>query len=293
MSSQTMRRRLVVVRLFVGCLFIGCALGLPGCALLESLLGPAGQPTASVTGVRIADLSLQELTLVFDVAVKNPYTVPLPLANIDYAFASQGQPFLKGQAALQGTIPAGQSKTLSLPAKVVFVDLLRFLQSVRPGAIIPYHATFGLSVNAPVLGTVRLPLEKQGTLPVPAPPAVSVASVGWKNVSLAGATGVLALRVTNPNAFAFDVAGLDYDIKLAGFPLAKGGLVNAAHLAAGAAQELGINVSVSTAQVGMAIVQFAQGRSSSYSLGGSLALGTPFGPLRVPVSVTGQVPFVR
>lgn len=231
--------------------------------------------------------------MVFDVAVKNPYSVPLPLANIDYAFASQGQPFLKGQAPLQGSIPAGQSKTLSLPAKVVFVELLKFLQSVRPGAIIPYRATFGLSVNAPMLGTLRLPLEKEGTLPVPAPPAVSVASVGWKNVSLAGATGVLKLRLTNPNAFAFDVAGLDYDIKLGGFQLAKGGLVNAAHLAAGAAQELGIDVSVSTAQAGMAIIQLVEGRSSAYSLGGSLTIGTPFGPLRIPVGVTGQVPFVR
>lgn len=270
-----------------------CFLLLPGCALLQSLLGSTAQPTASVTGVRISDLSLGDLTLVFDIAITNPYSVPLPLVNIDYALASQGQPFLHGQAALQGDVPAGQSKTVSLPAKVVFVELLKLLQSVRPGAIIPYRGTLGLSVNAPVLGVLRLPLEKEGTLPVPAPPTVSVASVRWQSLSLAGARGVLNLRVTNPNAFAFDVAALDYDIKLGGHSLAKGGLVNAANLAAGAAQELGINVSVSTAQAGMAVLQLVQGQSSSYGLDGALAIGTPFGPLRIPVSVAGQVPLLH
>lgn len=287
MARHNLRRRALLA------LLTSVVLGLSGCALLDSLLAPTNRPTATLVGVRITDFSLNDLTVVLDVAVKNPYSVALPLANIDYAFASQGQPFLKGQAPLQGSIPAGQSKTLSLPAKVVFAELLKLLVGVRPGAIIPYRASLGLSVNAPVLGPLRLPLEKDGTLPVPAPPAVSVPSVAWKNVSLAGVTGVVKLRVTNPNAFAFDVAGLDYDIKLGGFPLAKGGLVNAASLAAGAAQELGINVQVSTAQAGMAIIQLAQGRSSAYSVGGALSIGTPFGPLRIPVNVTGQVPFVR
>jgi LEA14-like dessication related protein len=128
---------------------------------------------------------------------------------------------------------------------------------------------------------------------VPAAPNVSIPSVTWQSVSLAGATGLVKMRVGNPNAFAFDVAGLDYDIKLGGHNLAKGGLVNAASLAAGGTQDIGINVAVSTAQAGMALVQMLQGQSSAYSLGGALTIGTPFGPLRIPLAVTGQVPFLR
>ena len=124
-------------------LLLGCVLVLPGCAFLQSLLGPRPTPTVSVTGVRITDFSLTDLTLAFDVSINNPYSVPLPLVNIDYALASQAQPFLQGQAPLQGTIPAGQSKTVTLPAKVVYLELLKVLQAVRPGAIIPYHAALG------------------------------------------------------------------------------------------------------------------------------------------------------
>jgi len=274
-------------------LLLGGLLALPGCAFLQGLLGPLPTPNASVTGVRVTDFSLTQLTLVFDTKITNPYTVPLPLVNIDYTLASQGQPFLQGQAPLEGTIPAGESNTVSLPAKVVFLEVLKVLPNVRPGALIPYHGTLGLSVNAPALGTLRLPIEKEGDLPVPAPPNVSVTSVTWQNLSLAGATGLLKMRVANPNTFAFDIAGLDYDIKLGNFDLAKGGLVNAASLAAGAAQEIGINVSVSTARAGLAILQMVQGQSSAYSLGGAIAIGTPFGPLRIPLAHTGQVPFMR
>ncbi len=273
-----------------GCAF---ALALSGCALLQSLLGATPKPSASITGVRISDFSWNDLTLVFDLAVKNPYTVPLPLVNIDYSLASQAQPFLQGQAPLQGSIPAGESKTLALPAKIVFVDLLKALRGVSLGSTVPYKGTLGLSVNAPVLGTLRLPLEKEGQLPVPAPPQVSVPSVTWQNVSLAGATGLLKMKVANPNSFAFDVAGLDYDIKLGGVELAKGGLVNAASLAAGVAQEIGIKVSVSTAQAGMALLQLVKGQSAAYSLGGTIAIGTPFGPLKLPLATSGQVPFLR
>jgi LEA14-like dessication related protein len=265
----------------------------PGCAILQRILGGAPTPTATVTGVRITDFSLSDLTLAFDLSVNNPYTVPLPLVNVDYALASQAQAFLQGQAALQGDIPAGQSKVITLPAKVVFLELLKALQGVRPGAMIPYKTTLGLSVNAPVLGVLRLPLEQEGQLPVPAPPNVSVSSVTWGNLSLAGATGLLKLRVANPNSFAFDLAGLEYDFKLAGLDLAKGALANAANLAAGATQEIGINLSVSTEKAGMAILQILQGQSGAYSLGGALTIGTPFGPLRIPLALSGQVPFLR
>jgi LEA14-like dessication related protein len=182
---------------------------------------------------------------------------------------------------------------VSLPAKIVFLELLKALQGVKPGAMVPYHTTLGLSVNAPVLGLLRLPLEKEGQLPVPAPPQVSIPSVTWKSLSLTGATGVVKMRVSNPNSFAFNVAGLDYDVKLGNLALVKGGLTNAANLAAGAAQDIGINVQVSTAQAGTAILQMLQGQSGGYSLGGAITIGTPFGPLKVPLAVSGQVPFLR
>jgi LEA14-like dessication related protein len=273
---------------------IFCApLTLTGCAFLQSLAGLAPRPTADVTGVRLADLSFTDVTLVFDVAVKNPYTVALPLVNVDYKLASQGQTFLDGRADLQGSIPPAETKTLSLPTKVTFAGLLQVLQSIRPGAVVPYQSTLGLSVDVPQLGRMRLPLAKEGQLPIPTVPAVSIASVSWQNLSIQGATGLVRIRVGNTNQFPVDLAAFQYALKLGGLSLANGAMTNAASLAAGTTQEIGISVSVSTAQVGLAAIQLLQGSSGTCSLAGALAIGTPYGALSVPLNVTGTVPFLR
>ena len=262
-----------------------------GCAALQNLGVP--NPSASITGVHIADFSLTDLTLVFDVAIANPYPVPLPLVNVDYALASGGKSFLQGQAPLQGSVPANGSQTVSLPAKVVFFDLLRALQGVRAGSVVPYDGTLGLSVNVPEVGAVRLPLQKSGQVPVPTIPSVSVTQLAWQKVSLAGATGVMNVRIGNNNEFPVDIAGFDYALRLAGFDVASGALANAASLVPGATKDIGISLSISTAQAGLALFQAVQSNAVAYGLGGVISLGTPFGPLRIPVQVGGNAPISR
>ena len=60
------------------------------------------KPTAHVVGVRLSDLKLDSASVVFDVAIDNPYATQLPLANFDYTLASGGTPFLNRQRADPG-----------------------------------------------------------------------------------------------------------------------------------------------------------------------------------------------
>jgi hypothetical protein len=78
-----------------------------------------------------------------------------------------------GKANLEGTIPAGGKKTISLPIKISYLEVVQAFKGVGPGSKIPYKADVGLSVNAPALGVIRLPLNKTGELDVPAIPKVS------------------------------------------------------------------------------------------------------------------------
>ena len=142
-----------------------------GCASLEGL--GMRRPTASLQGVKFQDVTLQAATLVFDIEVDNPYSVELPLTNLDYQLSREAQPFLTGQADVQGAIPAQGKKVLPLPVKVGYLDLVRAFKGVEPGATIPYQAELGLSVNAPVAGRLRLPIKKQGELQVPNIPKAS------------------------------------------------------------------------------------------------------------------------
>jgi len=261
------------------------------CATLQQLLGGLQTPTADIKGVRFQDWSLSGVTLLFDVGVHNPYPVALPLSNLDYKLASNSQPFLQGTAPLQGTVPPQGDQVLPIPARVTFVELLRALQGVKPGALVPYQGELGLSVNAPSVGVIRLPLQKQGQLPVPAAPDVSVSSVKWGQASLSGVKGVVNLHVGNTNEFPIDLAGLTYAIKVAGFDLVSGAMNNAVSFAPGAAEEFPIPVELSTVKAGLGLVQMVKGNGGQYALSGKVDLNTAFGALSIPLEKVGQVAF--
>lgn len=136
-------------------------------ALLLASAGGCTKPTASITGMKLQGLSMTDATMLFDVKVDNPYMAPLPLGNLDYALASQGQQFMTGKSAMQGVIPANASKTLGVPIKINFMKLMNAVKGARPGASIPYKADLGLSLDVPITGALRVPMSKEGNLDIP------------------------------------------------------------------------------------------------------------------------------
>lgn len=136
------------------------AAGSGGCGLVQ-------KPSAAITGVKLQEAGLREATMLFDVQVDNPYTAALPLTNLDYVLSSAGQTFLTGRADVQGTVPAGGSKTIGVPVRINYLDLVNVVKGARPGASIPYKADLGLSVNTPLLGDMRVPMSREGELTIP------------------------------------------------------------------------------------------------------------------------------
>lgn len=157
-----------------------------GCKTIEEAL-KAEKPTASLKGLKFADITLESATLLFDVEVANPYPVALPLLNMDYALASGANKLLSGDADIQTTIPAKDKKVVSLPATVGYLDLVKAFKDLRPGSKIPYKADVGLSVDTPALGLIRLPLDRMGELAVPQIPGID--EIDWKKLILDKTSG--------------------------------------------------------------------------------------------------------
>ena len=163
-------------------LLAGIVLLAGGCETLNSLM-QYEKPTATLTGVSFGTVSLNAAELLFDVEIKNPYALPLPLLNVDYDLQSGDNPLLMGKADLATTIPAKSSKVVTLPVSFDYLDLLSALKSlkgVRPGSQIPYTAQVGLGLDSPVVGAMRLPLSKEGTLTVPT--VKDMVGTGWKEL---------------------------------------------------------------------------------------------------------------
>jgi LEA14-like dessication related protein len=265
---------------------------LGGCAQLRDALGSVQKPSASVTGVGFDDVKLDAMTLRFDIEVANPYDVPLPLADIDYSLASLAQPFLSGKAGLQGAVPAMGKQTFSLPARITYAELLKVLKDVRPGAVVPYKAELGLSVNAPVVGPLRLPLTKEGRLPIPTLPEVEVSEIKWNTMSLDEAAGHVILRIVNRNQFPIDLSKLTYALSLGDVEVANSTLAKAVPFAAGGgASTVEIPISFSPKKIGLAFFSILTGKGSGYGLKGAMDVTTPFGAMSLPLDQVGKTVF--
>ena len=148
---------------FIWVLMTACV---AGCETIQETLN-LRRPTARLTGLKIEDVKLDSATLLFDVEIDNHYPVALPLSNFDYSLSSGAEKFLSGSAKSQAAVPAKSSTTVSLPATINYIEMLKALKGVRPGSKIPYGAELGLSVDTPALGVIRLPLRKEGELVLP------------------------------------------------------------------------------------------------------------------------------
>lgn len=265
----------------------------PGCQTLRDLAAAGPRPEARITGARLSDLSLDAAGLEFDVLVKNPLGADLPLSTLGYTLESDGRRLLEGSATPRGSIPARGERTITLPARVRFTELLATLRGVRPGQVVPYRVAAALSVDAPGLGPLSLPLEWSGELPVPAPPRVSLERVRWESISLQEARAVLRLQIANANAFALDLERLRYELALAGASVASAVVDRPQAFGAGATQVLEVPLALRPIDLGVALFGVLQGDGAAYELGGSMTVGTVFGPIELPFAGSGHAPFTR
>jgi LEA14-like dessication related protein len=276
------------------CLALAAVLAmLPSCRSVMDALAGDEKPSARIVGLRLADLSLDGISVLADVEVKNPYSVAIPLLGLDFALASGGTAFLRGESETSGTIEARGSRVLPVRATVGFSGLIEALSGVRPGAVVPYALEVGVSVDAPVLGRLRLPVKKSGELPVPTLPDIELRRIRLETLGLDEVEAVLRIRIGNGNEFPLDLAKLATSLSLGGTPIVGARTRRPTTIAAGEKGVVEIPVRFSPLRAGAAVFGLLSGDEAAFGLKGSLDVETPFGPLSMPFAVDGTVPLVR
>jgi LEA14-like dessication related protein len=251
------------------------------------------KPTASIVAARLSDLSMDTVTLELDVQVNNPYLVSLPLSALSYSLTSDNRTLLSGSGSPAAPIGATSSDIVPLVLRVSFQDLLSTLSGLQPGHVVNWAIDVQLTVVAPVIGPLTLPLERSGKLPVPAVPEVSLSSVRWDSLSLGEARATLELAVLNTNSFDIDLDELSFGLDLGGARVAEAHALPTDSLQEDQAAIVRIPISFSPLNLGAAALALFKSDGASYNLNGMLSLGTPFGPYATPFVRNGSVPFLR
>ncbi|MFG0249459.1 MAG: LEA type 2 family protein [Phycisphaeraceae bacterium JB051] len=265
-------------------LFLSLAMSaLTGCETLSKVLDGMAKPTAQLQSVSIADLSLTDATVDMAVQVNNPYSVAIPNVNLDYALATEQVDFVTGKITSDKAIPAGSSSTIHIPVKVTYASLLQLASSIKPGQVVPYQVNATFSTKVPGIGNVSLPLKKQGELPIPMVPKVSIANVTWDKVSLSETTATIDLDITNLNDFGLTMKGLDYAFAVGGKNVISSKITEPMRFNKGQAQRLQIPVSFNAMSLGLGALNIIKGGNASYTLSGKLDADTPYGSLSLPI----------
>ena len=266
---------------------------LAGCQSMQDMLGGAPKPTAHVIGASIRGLSLENVVLLFDVEVQNPYAASLPLVDLGYSLASGGKKFLEGSLTPTGSIPAHGKQVLQVPATVPFSSLYAALKGIKPGAIVPYTADFRIGVNVPALGKIDVPLSKSGEFPVPAVPQVELSSLAVGKLGLDQIKASAKLQVKNTNQFPLDLTRLGVSFALGGQEVGGSKLSNPVTLPSGQTTTLEVPLSFSPRAAGIGLVNLLKGNQIAYKVSGSIDANSRFGPLSLPFSHVGNTAVTR
>jgi LEA14-like dessication related protein len=264
-----------------------------GCETVKQVLDTAPRPSARIVGTHLQNLALDKVHLVFDVEVSNPYSVSLPLVDVSYSLSSSGRAVLQGNVRPEGSIAARGSQIIQIPTVLQFAALAKTLGGIRPGSLLPYEANLTLSVDAPALGPLSLPLSESGEVPIPAVPQVELISFDIASLNVDSVKANAKLRMKNTNEFPLDLSKIGFNLSLGGKEVSRIVFSNTTRLTPGQVATIYVPLSFSPRAFGTGMLGLLRGDKTGYSLTGSLEAGTPFGPLTLPLNSNGTTPIAR
>jgi LEA14-like dessication related protein len=255
------------------------------------------EPKLSIDQVRFTGLSFEDIDLVFDVNIDNPNQLSATLAGLDYDFKINDASFLQGQQTSNMTIAAMAESNLEVPLTLNFKDLYNTFNSLKNQDSSAYKIDLGLKFDLPILGKTRIPVSKQGYLPMVKLPSLKISSLKVKKMRLTSADLELNLEIDNPNAFNLLADNLSYNFAVNDQPWVKGTLPKQIQISGKGSSSLNIPVSVNFLNLGQTALQLLSGSQEvNYSFRGNVDLDSAlpvFSQVKLPIDKSGQLNIVK
>lgn len=268
----------------------GAAAVLAGCSSVRELAG-FKDPAVTVKSVRFVDADFTKVNLALDLDVHNPNNAGAQLRGYDYKLLVEGSPVVSGEQKTKTAIGANTNSTVSVPMTLEYDAVYSLYETLKNQKSFKYIADCGLKFDAPVVGTMTVPLKHEGVLPVVKPPAVSLDSYEVKKLGMTGADLLLNLHVSNPNAFSVLLNKMQYGLKVNGQEWANGVTRNALSIGEDGEATMALPVSLDFVKMGRTVFQsLSDKKPLDYDLSASLDVNTSSPLLKhavVPVSKSG------
>ncbi|XP_020216362.1 desiccation protectant protein Lea14 homolog [Cajanus cajan] len=125
------------------------------------------KPEARVTDVDFKRVSKDNIDYLAKVAVRNPYSTPIPICEINYSFKSASREIASGTIPDPGSLKAKDTTMVDVPVKVPYSILISLAKDIGADWDIDYQLDLGLIIDVPVIGNFTIPLSHNGELKLP------------------------------------------------------------------------------------------------------------------------------
>jgi LEA14-like dessication related protein len=280
MGECAMKKRRILLSLLVPSVALFWS-----CQGLQQLIQP---PSVSVANVAMQDITFETVTLDFDLKVHNPNAFGASLQGFDYKFSLLDKELFSGNNSSSFSIPAQGDGHAHIPITLNFKEVYKLIQETSSLDTIAFHIAGNLRPGG-LLAGITLPFSKTGTVPNIRIPEVALGGLKIDKLSLSGIDMKLAIKVKNPNTFAFDIGKMNYAIKLAGQTVASGLSHNLASLPQKGTGEIQLPIKLDFAGVTSSLRTALTGGSIDCAVAGGADLNTPFGLLNLPLQAAQKI----
>lgn len=274
-----MTRRLAAVVLLTLC----------SCAALTDVIQAAFQkPRLAFKTARLANVSLEGLTLDTVWNVDNPNPIGLSLARADYKLSVEGKQVVAGSPPMGLQIPAQGAAELTFPAGIKLRDIFPLAQDLATKEFARYRVEGVVGIQTPI-GILDFPLAYEDQFEVPKIPAVQLQPPRVTKLSFQGTTVEFPIAITNKNSFALPLTGLTGALKVGGVSVGRVATGDLGQLNGKDTRVVNVPIDIDLWNAAGVVAQAVQGGSAPVELEGSIASGST----TVPLDVTQVLKFLR
>jgi LEA14-like dessication related protein len=232
-----------------------------GCAFLKQMAASGFQkPSLAFKDATLSDITLAGATVNLVFTVTNPNDAALSLAETDYKLLIEGKQVVAGKPPAGIRIPANGTGEVTLPASLKFADVAGSIADFLRKEQANYSAEGHIGVDTPI-GIAALPFQKEGTVPLPKLPDVSLGTPKIGEIGLTSARIDVPLVFNNKNAFALPLGSVSGALRIAGADVGEVGAQPVGRVDPRAAKTVTLPVTVHFSQAMAAARAIREGRA--------------------------------
>ncbi len=250
------------------------------------------RPQVDIRSVAVTGLTFESADLVFTMGVDNPNDTSIRLNRFDYTLDISGRQFLKGDRKEQVTLSANEETRVDIPITLKFEEIYSMFRTLAGQDSTHYRTEIGVHFDLPVLGDVRIPVTREGYIPLIQEPRINMDRVELEELRATGADLRLMVLMDNPNAFALTMRRMNYDFSVSDRSWAGGTIQEEVKIAPNQRRTFGIPVSLNFLNVGRSALQIlADENALNYRFQGNILFQSPhplINEINFPFDVSGN-----